>query len=201
MCVMTVNLTKLLDAHNRLKSRLSPEEYEEHLRELEAKGKESMEKFRKLCDEQLKANAHNIKAEKVLLEELRSAASHPDMTPDVRDLVDTFIHLIRYKVPLFQYDYSSYFEPVIEHERKAGISEHKREIAEHSRKPEGRERAKQLWDKWALNPAMFKNQTKFCAQLVNECFCDSQNTALRWCKEFREEEPNTALEKILPQKK
>ncbi|SDY63959.1 hypothetical protein [Nitrosomonas sp. Nm33] len=76
-----------------------------------------------------RANCHNEKAEKVLLDALESAANDPAMTPDVNKLIDTFIYLLKHKRAMFKYDYSNYFEPLIEHERKNARTETARNAA------------------------------------------------------------------------
>ena len=224
-----INLKELKESWNRM----SPEEREEYERQARARINEAKQgitaphsileellysaaynplkdqgrELWKPIEDAMKTNAHHIRAEKILLEHLRSAADHPEMTPEVKELVDTIILLIEKKYRLFEYDYHAYFEPVIEQEKRNAIKESTSKAGKASKNRSGKEDAKNLYEEWVKNPSKFKNQADFQRALIQERphgqhaklpICKTLSVAKKWLDEFRIEHPCPDLEKILP---
>ncbi len=104
-------------------------------------------KYSKWFDDGIRANAHNEEAMKVLLEALQSAANHPNMTPEVKEIADTLIILIEDKTP-FKYDFDTVLEPVIEIVEKGAQSNSGKHAANvrHAENRERREIIREIWE-------------------------------------------------------
>lgn len=158
----------------------------------------------KWFDDGMKANAHQEKAIKILLESLRSTANHKDMTPEVKETVDTMIIVIEDRQP-FKYDFEAIFSPLIKIVGEDAKSEVGRNAGSAPKKPEGKSAVKKLWEDWCEDSLLFKNKTEFIKYLVSnknkEKYCASPTTANEWFEEIRRNYPNATLEEKLPKRK
>lgn len=146
-------------------------------------------------------NSHHEKAMDVLQAAVRSAGDDPAMTPEVKKIADSIIYLLEYRRPLFDYDIDTIFRPVIEQTEEATIKESASRAGRTPKKRKGKNSALLLYKEWVRDPTKYKNQTEFIKVVENKKYCDSRTTALKWLNQFRTEEPNDKLEKILPQTK
>lgn len=160
-----------------------------------------LSKFTQWFDEKNRENAPHEDALDVLGKTLESVSNDSAMTPEVKKIVDMFISLIDYRLPLFNYELETIFRPVITQSKKAAITEATRKAGSASKKQSGKDSALTFWEEWSRNPNKYKNQAVFCRTIIKQQLCDTENTAKSWVNEFRRTHPSANLEKILPQKK
>jgi hypothetical protein len=67
---------------------------------------------RNWLDKESIGNAHHEEAVKILRTAIQSAADHPDMTKEVKEIADMFLLLFNERLS-FNYDSDAFFEPVI----------------------------------------------------------------------------------------
>ncbi|PTQ71415.1 hypothetical protein C8R26_1303 [Nitrosomonas oligotropha] len=70
------------------------------------------QELKKWIDDNLKANAQNENAMRILKEAIQAAANDPLMTPEVKELADMIVFLIEDREP-FKYDFDAVLKPVI----------------------------------------------------------------------------------------
>ncbi|MCP5273493.1 MAG: hypothetical protein H6936_01305 [Burkholderiales bacterium] len=149
------------EARKKYLASLTPEKREElERKKLEAEAesrkrwKEIFEQNKELFqwfDDGMKANAHHEKAIKVLLESLRTAANHQDMTPEIKEVVDALIIVIEDR-KLFEYDLEAVLFPlieIVEKDTQSKSGSHAVTIRHEKTKKEREAKISQLREIWA----------------------------------------------------
>ena len=162
--------------------------------------REEIEEMWQWFDEKQRENSHHENALKVLQKALESVGDDPAMTPEVKKIVEVFIHLVKYRRPHFNYEIETILRPVIEQTEEATIKESVRKAGSAPKKSDGMKGALQMYKNWVEKPATHKNQTAFTSAVVKAKFCDTVVTATNWLNQFRTEHPGVELEKKLPHK-
>lgn len=94
-------------------------------REAEARSRERWDDVRNWLDKESIGNAHHEEAVKILRTAIQSAADHPDMTKEVKEIADMFLLLFNERLS-FNYDSDAFFEPVIKIGESQGRSKNAR---------------------------------------------------------------------------
>lgn len=143
---MPFNLWGAIKAREKYLANLTPEERRKAIEEEEAELKASDEKFRKLLQKLFEDNKHHEDAIKVLEKRIKEAIDDPVMTPEIKDLAETFLVLIKER-KVFKYDYESFFGPVIKQERNEGVLIDRKRISDkkHEKSRAQSKEAIRLW--------------------------------------------------------
>lgn len=149
------------EARKKYLASLSPEEREELERkklEAEAESRKRQKEFFeqnkelfKWLEDGMKANAHHEKAINVLLEALRTAANHQDMTSEIKEVVDALIIVIEDR-KLFEYDLEAIMNPlieIVEKDTKSKSGTHAVNMRHKKFKAENKPREEEIREIWA----------------------------------------------------
>jgi len=149
------------EARKKFLARLSPEEIKEIERkklETEAEYKKWREEFIeqhkemfKWLNDGMEANKHHEKAIRVLLEALRTAANHKDMTPEIKENVEALINIVQAR-KLFEYNLEAIMNPlieIVEKDTKSKSGSHAVNIRHKKFKAENKAREEEIREIWA----------------------------------------------------